>query len=140
MLQLSRIDHIVLTVRDIQATIEFYETVLGMHCEQFGSGRTALRFGQQKINLHEYGKEFEPKADQPLPGSEDLCFIASTDLNSAIEFVRSQGVEILEGPVKRTGATGPIVSFYFRDPDLNLIEIAEYPHEISGSALSSDIG
>lgn len=126
MLQLSRIDHIVLTVRDIQATVKFYESVLGMHSETYGAGRVALKFGQQKINLHEYGKEFEPKASQPLPGSEDLCFITDTSIPVAMDHVRKMQVDILEGPVSRTGAIGNIVSFYFRDPDLNLIEIASY--------------
>jgi catechol 2,3-dioxygenase-like lactoylglutathione lyase family enzyme len=126
MLQLSRIDHIVLTVRDIQTTVQFYESVLGMRSETFGAGRVALKFGQQKINLHEYGKEFEPKARQPLPGSEDLCFITDTSIPVAMDHVQKMQVDILEGPVSRTGAIGNIVSFYFRDPDLNLIEIASY--------------
>jgi len=126
MLQLSRIDHIVLTVREIQTTVQFYESVLGMHSETFGAGRVALKFGQQKINLHEYGKEFEPRAHKPLPGSEDLCFITDTSIPVAMDHVRKMQVDILEGPVSRTGAIGKIVSFYFRDPDLNLIEIASY--------------
>ena len=126
MLQLSRIDHIVLTVREIQTTVQFYESVLGMHSETFGAVRVALKFGQQKINLHEYGKEFEPRAHKPLPGSEDLCFITDTSIPVAMDHVRKMQVDILEGPVSRTGAIGKIVSFYFRDPDLNLIEIASY--------------
>jgi catechol 2,3-dioxygenase-like lactoylglutathione lyase family enzyme len=125
-MNIKKIDHIVLTVRDIQVTVQFYESVLGMTVEQFGQGRLALRFGNQKINLHESGNEFEPKAHNPLPGSEDLCFITSTRLEDAKEHVKSKGIEILEGPVARTGATGPIVSFYFRDPDNNLIEVANY--------------
>ncbi|WP_200285786.1 VOC family protein [Rhabdochromatium marinum] len=120
------IDHIVLTVQDIDATIRFYELVLGMTKEVFGEERIALKFGNQKINLHQYGKEFEPKADTPTPGSEDLCFITETRLVEAMEHVRTKGVVIIEGPVKRTGATGPISSFYFRDPDGNLIEVSNY--------------
>ena len=120
------IDHIVLTVRNIANTVEFYESVLGMSQEIYDDGRIALKFGNQKINLHEYGKEIEPKASQPIPGSEDLCFITDTRIEVAMESVKSKGIYILEGPVKRTGATGSIISFYFRDPDGNLIEIANY--------------
>ncbi len=97
-----------------------------MQSQTFNNGRVALNFGQQKINLHEYGNEFDPRADTPLPGSQDLCFITDDDLALAMDHVRSLEVEILEGPVKRTGATGAIESFYFRDPDLNLIEVAVY--------------
>ncbi len=125
-MNISRIDHIVLTVNSIPITVKFYESVLGMQSQTFGNGRVALKFGQQKINLHEYGNEFEPRADMPLPGSQDLCFITDNDLVLAMNHVRSLEVEILEGPVKRTGATGAIESFYFRDPDLNLIEVAVY--------------
>lgn len=125
-MNLASIDHIVLTVKDINATVHFYESVLGMTKESFGEGRVALKFGNQKINLHEYGNEFEPKADTPKPGSEDLCFISETSLEKAMEHVRNEGVAILEGPVRRTGATGPILSFYFRDPDRNLIEVSNY--------------
>jgi catechol 2,3-dioxygenase-like lactoylglutathione lyase family enzyme len=89
-------------------------------------GRLALRYGNQKINLHQVGKEFEPKADKPTAGSADLCFIIDVQLAEAIEHVRSKGVEIIEGPVKRTGAVGPINSFYLRDPDMNLIEVSNY--------------
>lgn len=120
------IDHIVMTVRDINATVQFYKSVLGMVVDTFGEGRVSLKFGNQKINLHEQGKEFEPNADQPIPGSVDLCFITDTKLEAAIEHVKGKGVEIIEGPVTRTGATGSIVSFYFRDPDNNLIEVANY--------------
>jgi catechol 2,3-dioxygenase-like lactoylglutathione lyase family enzyme len=125
-MNILRIDHIVLTVKDIPATIQFYESVLGMRSETFAAGRVALSFEQQKINLHQYGNEFEPKADTPLPGSQDLCFITDSDLSAAMEHVRGLGVEILEGPVARTGAKGQITSFYFRDPDLNLIEVGSY--------------
>ena len=120
------IDHIVLTVQDVDATVRFYESVLGMRKEEFGNGRVALKFGGQKINLHQYGNEFEPKAEIPKPGSEDLCFIAETGLAEAMEHVQREGIGIIEGPVQRTGANGPIMSFYFRDPEGNLIEFANY--------------
>lgn len=125
-MNVSRIDHIVLTVADIRTTVQFYESVLGMRSETFGAGRIALKFGHQKINLHQRGAEFKPGANIPLPGSQDLCFITQIDLPTAMKHVQSLGVDILEGPVARTGATGTIESFYFRDPDLNLIEIAVY--------------
>lgn len=125
-MNIAAIDHIVLTVKDIDVTVEFYVDVLGMVSETFGEGRVALKFGTQKINLHKHGQEFEPKANKPAPGSEDVCFITETELKDAIAHVKSKGVKILEGPVKRTGATGTILSFYFRDPDRNLIEIANY--------------
>ena len=125
-MNISHIDHIVLTVRDINATIDFYRAVLGMDVETFGEGRTALKFGAQKINLHEYGNEFEPKAESPTPGSVDLCFITDTAISEAMQLVRDQGILIIDGPVKKTGAQGPIESFYFRDPDLNLIEVSNY--------------
>ena len=117
-------EYVVLTVRDIPRTVQFYESVLGMVGESFGKGRTALRFGSQKINLHEQGNECEPKAGKPTPGSGDLCFLTDSRLEAVMKHVESKGVEIIEGPVQRTGATGPIVSFYFRDPDQNLIEVA----------------
>ena len=125
-MNIVNLDHIVLTVRDIANTVEFYESVLGMSQEIYDDGRIALKFGNQKINLHEYGREIEPKASQPIPGSEDLCFITDTRIEVAMESVKSKGIYILEGPVKRTGATGSIISFYFRDPDGNLIEISNY--------------
>ena len=125
-MNIVNLDHIVLTVRDIANTVEFYESVLGMSHEMYDDGRIALKFGNQKINLHEYNREIEPKASQPIPGSEDLCFITDTKIEVAMESVKSKGIYILEGPVKRTGATGSIISFYFRDPEGNLIEIANY--------------
>ena len=125
-MHIERLDHLVLTVKDIETTVQFYVSVLGMQKEEFGAGRLALRYGNQKINLHQVGKEFEPKADKPTSGSADLCFITDVQLAEAIEHVRSKGVEIIEGPVKRTGAVGPINSFYFRDPDMNLIEVSNY--------------
>ena len=125
-MNIINIDHIVMTVKDINATVQFYESVFGMVAETFGEDRVALKFGNQKTNLHEQGKEFAPNADQPIPGSEDLCFITDTKLKAAIEHVKSKGIKIIEGPVTRTGATGSIISFYFRDPDNNLIEVANY--------------
>lgn len=128
MISITHIDHIVLTVRDIPVTTEFYARVLGMHVIQFGvaekAPRIALSFGQQKINLHQAGNEFEPKADTPSPGSADICLVTETDLDQAMMHVEDCGVEIIEGPVERTGATGQLLSFYIRDPELNLIEIA----------------
>lgn len=125
-MEISHIDHVVLTVKDIEKTVAFYVTVLGMRKEVFGEGRVALCFGSQKINLHTLEKSVEPKAHAPLPGALDFCLIIQTNLNAAMAHVRSCGVEIIEGPVKRTGARGPILSFYFRDPDQNLIELAHY--------------
>jgi catechol 2,3-dioxygenase-like lactoylglutathione lyase family enzyme len=125
--RIERLDHLVLTVADVDATVDFYERVLGMAPVTFGAGRRALAFGRQKINLHQAGAEFEPKAGRPTPGSADLCFITSTDLDDVERRLREAGVEIEEGPVDRTGALGPIRSVYFRDPDLNLIEVSVYP-------------
>jgi catechol 2,3-dioxygenase-like lactoylglutathione lyase family enzyme len=123
-MEITHLDHIVLTVQNLKKTVQFYCDVLGMEKEIFGNGRVALKYGNQKINLHEFGNEFEPKAKKPTPGSADLCFITKTPLNEAMTQVTSCGVEIIEGPVERTGAKGPIRSFYFRDPDHNLIEVA----------------
>jgi catechol 2,3-dioxygenase-like lactoylglutathione lyase family enzyme len=123
-MEISKLDHLVLTVKDLEKTTSFYESVMGMSKEVFGNGRVALKYGNQKINLHEFGREFEPKANKPVPGSADLCFIVQTPLREAMAHVKNCGVEIIEGPVERTGANGPIRSFYFRDPDLNLIEVA----------------
>lgn len=119
-----RLDHLVLTVADIPRTVAFYERVLGMEPQTFGAGRVALRFGDQKINLHEAGRELEPKATLPTPGSADLCFLTETPLSELSAHLEQCAVKILEGPVPRTGATGPILSLYFRDPDGNLIELA----------------
>ncbi len=123
-MQTERIDHLVLTVHDIAATCEFYSRVLGMRVMTFGDGRKALQFGQQKINLHEHEKEFDPKAMYPTPGSGDVCFITEVPLPQVMDHIRSCGVEILEGPVRRAGAVGPIESIYIRDPDGNLIEVS----------------
>ncbi|MGF6229728.1 catechol 2,3-dioxygenase-like lactoylglutathione lyase family enzyme [Inquilinus ginsengisoli] len=124
MIRIDHLDHLVLTVASIEATRDFYARALGMTVEVFGQGRTALRFGDQKINLHQAGREFEPKALRPTPGSADLCFIAATPLEEVVAHLDSLGIAIEEGPVPRTGATGPIRSVYLRDPDANLIEIS----------------
>ncbi len=123
-MNISHLDHLVLTVADIEKTVGFYTRVLGMQLVTFGEGRKALAFGHQKINLHQAGREFEPKAERPTPGSADLCFIVATPLDRVIAHLETQGVSIIEGPVQRTGATGPIRSVYVRDPDLNLIELS----------------
>jgi len=122
---LDHLDHLVLTATDAEATTHFYTEVLGMRLETFGKGRKAFCFGSQKINLHVRGQEFEPKAHLPVPGALDLCFIASQPLDEVIAHLQRVGWPIIEGPVMRTGATGPIRSVYLRDPDLNLIEISE---------------
>lgn len=122
---ISHLDHLVLTTRDKAACIDFYTRVLGMQLDTFGAGRHAFKFGAQKINLHEYGKEFLPKAALPTPGSLDLCFIAAVPLDVVIARLSGLGVAIEEGPVARTGANWPIRSIYLRDPDGNLIEVSE---------------
>jgi catechol 2,3-dioxygenase-like lactoylglutathione lyase family enzyme len=125
-MHIERLDHLVLTVRDIEVTCAFYARVLGMEVVTFGEGRRALAFGQQKFNLHQAGREFEPKAERPTPGSADLCLIAREPLDAVIAHLAACDVAILEGPVRRTGALGPIMSVYFRDPDANLIEVSTY--------------
>jgi catechol 2,3-dioxygenase-like lactoylglutathione lyase family enzyme len=122
---IDHLDHLVLTTTHVDRCIDFYTRVLGMRLETFGAGRKALRFGSQKINLHEAGREFEPKAAHPTPGGLDLCFIADRPLDEVIARLDALGVPLVEGPVRRTGATGPIRSVYLRDPDRNLIEISE---------------
>ncbi len=122
---ISHLDHLVLTVRNIEHTVTFYSDVLGLKAVTF-NGRRALVFGNQKINLHEAGREFEPKAARPTPGSADLCFIAEIPLAEFSLRLEEHGVEVLEGPVTRTGARGEILSVYFRDPDGNLIEVSNY--------------
>jgi len=128
MIQIDHLDHLVLTVADLEKTVQFYTSILGMTLEEFGERleRKALRFGNQKINLHLKGKEFEPKAKTPLPGSADLCFIAQTSIEEVQSTLKEKGIAIEEGPVKRTGATGPILSIYLRDPDGNLLELSNY--------------
>jgi catechol 2,3-dioxygenase-like lactoylglutathione lyase family enzyme len=123
-MQIDRLDHLVLTVTNIEATCAWYSRVLAMHVVTFAGGRTALAFGQQKINLHQQGHEFEPKAVHPLPGSADLCFITSTPLDQVIAHLLANDVPIAEGPVQRTGALGPLLSVYVRDPNGNLIELS----------------
>ena len=125
-MRITSLDHLVLTVRSIVATCDFYSSVLGMEVITFGEGRKALAFGSQKINLHEQGKEFEPKAERPSPGSADLCFVTDVPLGEFIGHLNALSVPILEGPVSRTGAVGPIKSVYLRDPDSNLIEVCNY--------------
>ena len=127
---IDHLDHLVLTTAHEDACVRFYTQVLGMRLESFVGGtppveRKAFRLGAQKINLHVKGREFEPKAHTPVPGALDLCFIAAVPLAEVIEKLNAAAVPIVEGPVVRTGATGPIRSVYVRDPDLNLIEISE---------------
>ncbi len=125
-MKISRIDHIVMTVNSIDVTCEFYSRTLGMDVITFGNGRKALSFGVQKLNLHEVGKEFEPKAHKPTPGSIDLCLITEIPIDKVLDHLASVNVAVLEGPIKRTGTTGAIISLYFRDPDQNLIEVSNY--------------
>lgn len=125
-MRIDRLDHLVLTVADIGVTVDFYTRLLGMEVVTFGIGRTALAFGRSKINLHQAGHEFEPKAFRPTPGSADLCLITTDSLDRVIEELVQHDVPIEEGPVDRTGATGSIRSVYFRDPDRNLIEVSTY--------------
>jgi catechol 2,3-dioxygenase-like lactoylglutathione lyase family enzyme len=123
-MQILDLDHLVLTVNDIDATCAFYGKVLGMQIVTFGDNRKALHFGNRKINLHETGKEFEPKAAHPAAGAMDICLLADGDIEQIMAHLRTHSVEIVQGPVRRTGATGPILSVYVRDPDKNLLEIA----------------
>ena len=123
-MKIRAIDHVVLTVRDVERTLSFYQSALGMHSVGFGDGRRALAFGEQKLNLHQAGGEFEPKAKIPTPGSVDLCLLTDDPLGDVIEHLRRSGVAIVLGPVAKTGARRPLRSIYFRDPDGNLIEIA----------------
>jgi len=125
-MKIDRLDHLVLTVRDVPAACFFYSRVLGMEVVTFGDDRKALQFGSCKINLHQQGREFEPKAAAPLAGSADLCFISDTPVEQVIAHLASCGVKVEEGPVTRTGAMGPIRSVYFRDPDGNLLEVSNY--------------
>jgi Lactoylglutathione lyase and related lyases len=125
-MKVHALDHLVLTVADLERTIRFYTKILGMEEITFGNNRKALAFGDQKINLHQYGNEFEPKAEKPCPGSADLCFISEASIQEWQTFLMANGIPIEEGPVKRTGARGVIHSIYIRDPDGNLIEISNY--------------
>ena|ERR1700675_1924061 len=126
---IDRVDHIVLTTRDKDACIRFYAGVLGMKLEKFRTSteeRLALKFGEQKINLHEWGSEFEPRAHVAVPGSLDLCFISGIPLDEVVKKLKAKSIAIIEGPVAKTGALGPMQSVYVRDPDLNLVEISVY--------------
>jgi catechol 2,3-dioxygenase-like lactoylglutathione lyase family enzyme len=125
-MNIDSLDHLVLTVADIDRTCAFYAKVLGMQVATFGNGRKALSFGTQKINLHQHGNEFEPKAQAPTPGSADLCFITTVPLTDVIAHLAACGVQVIAGPVERTGARGSMVSVYFRDPDMNLLEVSNY--------------
>lgn len=125
-MEIVGLDHVVLTVKNIHRTVKFYSEVLGMRLSSSAGSRKALLFGQQKINLHQAGKEFEPKARQPTPGSADLCFVADTPMEDVIAHLSHCDIEIVEGPVARTGAVGPITSVYLFDPDGNLVEVANY--------------
>ena len=125
-MKIDALDHLVLTVKDIEATCAFYCKALGMNAVTFADGRTALAFGAQKINLHQQGKEFEPKAHRPTPGSGDLCLITSIAVPEVVAHLKACDVEVIDGPVRRTGAVGTLLSVYFRDPDLNLIEVSNY--------------
>ncbi len=125
-MKIERIDHLVLTVQNIKASCAFYTKVLGMKAVAFQNGRKAVVFGNQKINFHESGKEFDPKALRPTPGSADLCLVARDSLMKIMSHLDLCGVKIIEGPVERTGAMGPMTSIYIRDPDQNLIEVAVY--------------
>ena len=124
---IDRIDHIVLTVADVERSLEFYGCVLGMEPITFAGGRRGLSFGRQKLNLHQAGREFEPKALKPGPGAIDLCFISPTPLADVLAHLKDHGIHVIQGPVEKTGALGPMQSVYFRDPDGNLVEVSNYP-------------
>jgi catechol 2,3-dioxygenase-like lactoylglutathione lyase family enzyme len=122
---IEQLDHLVRTVAKIDATVDFYSEVLGMDAVSF-DGRKALRFGDQKINLHQRGHEFNPRAAHPTPGSADLCFVTLTPLDEVVDYLTLLRIHIEEGPVERTGAVGKLRSVYIRDPDHNLVEISNY--------------
>lgn len=125
-MEINRLDHLVLTVADIEATCNFYSYILGMQIETFGDNRKALKFGNQKINLHQKGNEVDPKAAYPTPGSADLCFITETPIADVEQQLLGKQISLIARQVERTGATGKIISIYFRDPDQNLIEVSNY--------------
>jgi catechol 2,3-dioxygenase-like lactoylglutathione lyase family enzyme len=125
-MKIDSIDHVVFTVKDINATCEFYKRVLGMEIVTFGEGRKALAFGSQKINLQQFGRESTLIAEKPTPGSADICFVTSVPVSEAIAHLNSCGVRLVGGPVERNGAKGMMMSVYFRDPDLNLVEVSNY--------------
>ena len=123
-MEIQSLDHLVLTVNNIENSVQFYCDILGMKHIKFSDNRHALKFGKQKINLHQAGNIFQPAAESPTSGSADFCFIVSTPLEWIINELKLAGVEIIEGPVERTGATGKILSVYVRDPDMNLLELS----------------
>jgi len=125
-MRIDSIDHVVFTVNDIHATCEFYSKVLGMEVVTFGEGRKALAFGSQKINLQQLGRESTLIADKPTSGSADICFVTSVPVSEVIAHLNSCGVRLVGGPVERNGARGMMMSVYFRDPDLNLVEVSNY--------------
>lgn len=125
-MKINRIDHLVLTVADIDRTVDFYTRILGMEKIEFAQGRIALACGEQKINLHQLGNEFEPRAGHVRAGSADLCLIIDTPIEQAIEHIQQHGVDLIAGPVSRSGAKGKIISAYLRDPDGNLLEVSNY--------------
>jgi catechol 2,3-dioxygenase-like lactoylglutathione lyase family enzyme len=128
---IDRLDHLVLTVKDVATTCDFYQRVLGVEIVTFAGGRKGLAFGRNKINLHQQGKEFEPKADRPTPGSADFCLITESPIAEVIKRLQLAHVPIVQGPVEKIGALGPMVSVYFRDPDLNLVEVSNYAEKIA---------
>lgn len=130
-MNLKQLDHLVLTVSDLDKTVGFYEKILGMKQVHFGNGRIALRFGNQKINLHQEGKEYKPNARNAIPGSADLCFITYTPIKDVISILEDHKIEIIDGPDVRLGAIGKLISVYFRDPDGNLLEVSNYKDEIN---------
>ncbi len=125
-MRIDRLDHLVLTVADVEATVDFYTRVLGLRAETFGEGRRALVFGGQKVNLHQAGREFEPRAARATPGSADFCLVTDTPLDQVQRELAGHGVPVEVGPVPKVGALGPMTSVYVRDPDANLVEIAVY--------------
>jgi catechol 2,3-dioxygenase-like lactoylglutathione lyase family enzyme len=125
-MKIDSIDHVVLTVKDIYATCDFYSKVLGMEVVTFGEGRKALAFGSQKINLQQLGRESTLIAEKPTPGSADICFVTSVPVSEVVAHLNSCGVRLIGGPVERNGARGMMMSVYFRDPDLNLVEVSNY--------------
>jgi catechol 2,3-dioxygenase-like lactoylglutathione lyase family enzyme len=125
-MKIDSIDHVVFTVKDIKATCDFYTKVLGMEVVTFGEGRKALAFGSQKINLQQFGRESTLVADKPTSGSADICFVTSVPVSEVIAHLNSCGVRLVGGPVERNGAKGIMMSVYFRDPDLNLVEVSNY--------------
>jgi len=124
-IRIDRLDHFVLTVRDVEASCRFYERVLGLKIVRW-EDRIALHCGRQKINLHQAGREFEPKAARPTPGSGDFCLITETPLEDVERHLAACGVAIEHGPVPKEGALGAMRSVYFRDPDSNLVEVSNY--------------